>query len=921
MVQQSKSDGELLREFVAGGTEEPFEEIVRRHGPLVFGVCRRALGSTHDAEDAAQATFMALAMKARSLQDRASLGGWLHHVAWHVSLHARRSAARARLRQQEARDMQEDSRRDSGRSDQLKAVLDHELDHLPESQRLPLILHYLEGFTQEQVARLVGCPVGTVSARLNRARELLRSRLLRRGVALPSASLTVLLVQSGAQAEIPAAFIASTSKAATLAMAGKLAGEATLGPNVSALTKGAIQRMFIAKMKFVAAVFLAVTVTSSLGVVTWRALAEDTKAPKVSPPTAPAIAVAPAGVVSHIKVLSDKVPDISTLDAWKKSFIKDDMTDEQKAMAVWKTVWTFQHQDGPPMEFLHNEGHVSDVLKIFHVYGYSYCGIATADVETLARHVGLKARGWTIVNHVVPEIFYDNAWHLLDSSLICYFPKADNKAASIEEIIAGVSEWLGKNPGLKGNDAKLRDYQFKGPGWKQGPEILTRCPTYQQQGWLPALTHGWYSTMQEYDGSNKMEWEPGYSQGYELNIQLRKGEKLTRNWSNKGLHVNLPNGGPGCLTMKTTDANLKYTLETGDLSNGRVGNGTLEYNVPLASGDYKGGALVAENLACTADDQQAPALHLRDAAKPGELVVRMPSSYVYLGGEITCKAAVGEGGEIAVAFSDNHGLDWKELAKLAAGENKIDLKPHIQRRYDYRVRFTLKGKGTGLDALKFFNDIQHSQRPLPALGQGENKIAFSAGAQEGTITLEASTVPGVKGKQLVYTDFHPIVNNLGDSELPVKGEAGEITFTVNTPGDMTRLRFGTHYRARDKRDGWDYQVSFDAGKTFKTVERASGPTARDVKYTTFGEIPAGTRAAQVRFAGTNHGSATLIMGFRIDADYREPNGAFLPVKVTYLWEENGQPKQDVHVAKAAEDNYTIKCDSKPAMKSIVLELE
>ncbi|MGD0091052.1 MAG: hypothetical protein ABSE73_14130, partial [Planctomycetota bacterium] len=185
-----------------------------------------------------------------------------------------------------------------------------------------------------------------------------------------------------------------------------------------------------------------------------------------------------AGVVSHIKVLSDKVEDVSSLEAWQKACIKEGMSDEQKAMTVWQTVFKFQHQDSPPVEFLHNENFIQDVIKIFNVYGYSFCGVATGDTEALARQAGLKARGWTISRHVVSEIWWGEAWHLLDGSLITCFPKAGGQPAGVEEIIAGVSEWLDKNPGLKGNDAKLRDFQFKGPGWKKGPEILMQCPTY-----------------------------------------------------------------------------------------------------------------------------------------------------------------------------------------------------------------------------------------------------------------------------------------------------------------------------------------------------------------------------------------------------------------------------------------------------------
>src|SRR5262249_21878534 len=156
-------------------------------------------------------------------------------------------------------------------------------------------------------------------------------------------------------------------------------------------------------------------------------------------------------------------------------------------------------------------------------------------------------------------------------------------------------------------------------------------------------------------------------------------------------------------------------------------------------------------------------------------------------------AAVGEGGSIVVSFSDNNGLDWKEIAKTtSAGEQNVDLGPLVLRRYDYRLKFELRGKDTGLDALKIVHDVQHSQRPLPALGEGNNTITFRAGPSEGTITVEGATNPGVRGKQLVYTDFHPTLEGMEKNLFVGSSGKGSIAFPVETPGDMVRLRFGTH---------------------------------------------------------------------------------------------------------------------------------
>jgi hypothetical protein len=626
-------------------------------------------------------------------------------------------------------------------------------------------------------------------------------------------------------------------------------------------------------------------------------------------------------VVSNVLVLSDKVPDVSSIDAWKRSFLKDNMTPEEKALAAWRTTVMFQHQDAPPREFLQHEDTVNDPIKMFNVYGYGFCSCAAGDVEALARAAGLKARGWAINSHSVCEVGWDGDWHLLDASLINYFRTPRGKIASIDEVFAAVGQWYEQNPGTRGDPAKLEAVQRAADwtGWKKGPALLAACPFYDAGGWWPAHTHGWSSTMQEYDGTYDKTTKPfvyeyGYSQGYQVNIQLRPGLRLTRNWSNKGLHVNGKAGGaPGCLTLKTGQEALVYTPGYGDLAPGRIGNGTLEYEVPLAAGAFQRAALSVENL-------DARAVRVQDPARPGTLVLRMPSSYVYLTGKLSFTAALNEGGALLVYFSDNNGLDWKEIARVTrAGPQQIDLGPLVLRRYDYRVKFEFQGRGAGLDALRFVHDIQHSQRPLPALAKGTNQLTFRAGPAEGTITVEGSSNLASKDKQLVWRDFHPEVVGFEKNLFIGPTGKGSITFPVTTPGDMVRLRFGAHYRARDAQDGLDYQVSCDGGKSWKTVDRAAGPTAGDCKYVVWTEVPPGTRQALVRFSGTSR-NATGLLDFRIDADYREPHGGFRPVKVTLTWDENGKPRQQVHVARTPEEKLAIECAAQPVMKAITLEL-
>ena len=161
---------------------------MRRHGPMVLGVCLRALGDYHAAEDAFQATFMVLALKSRAIRKQESLGPWLHGVAVRIAPPRARRAPPEQGRAACPRRTVADPAAHDPASVELSAVLDEEVGRLPEKYRLPVVLCYLEGQTQDEAARTLGWTKGTVSGRLARAKDLLRHRLTRRGLA-PSAAL------------------------------------------------------------------------------------------------------------------------------------------------------------------------------------------------------------------------------------------------------------------------------------------------------------------------------------------------------------------------------------------------------------------------------------------------------------------------------------------------------------------------------------------------------------------------------------------------------------------------------------------------------------------------------------------------------------------------------------------------------------
>ena len=183
-------DAQLLERFVAGRDEAgemAFRALVERHGPMVLRVCQSVLGDRHDAEDAFQVTFLVLARKAGSIRKQRSLGSWLHGVAHRVALRAQTAARRRLARETKAAKRAEmaapSAEPGEDRAD-LAAALHQEITRLPAKYRAPIVLCYLEGMTHDQAASELGWPVGTVRGRLARARDMLRTRLTRRGLTL-----------------------------------------------------------------------------------------------------------------------------------------------------------------------------------------------------------------------------------------------------------------------------------------------------------------------------------------------------------------------------------------------------------------------------------------------------------------------------------------------------------------------------------------------------------------------------------------------------------------------------------------------------------------------------------------------------------------------------------------------------------------
>jgi RNA polymerase sigma factor (sigma-70 family) len=262
------TDGQLLDRFAARREEDAFAVLLKRHGPMVLSVCRRVLGQEHDAEDAFQATFCVLARQPESVRKRESVSAWLHGVAYRLALEARRGRTRRRANERQAGTMRRQPAGCDAACRELEEVLDQVLLQAPEKYRQAFVLCYLEGKTQEEAARQLGCPLGTVRSRLARGRQVVQQQLRDRGLTLSAGALGTILVASAASAPVPAQLLHATAKAALSLAAGQPVE--CLSAKVKDLTAGALQATVATRLR------RALAITLALGVVVagvgWAAL-------------------------------------------------------------------------------------------------------------------------------------------------------------------------------------------------------------------------------------------------------------------------------------------------------------------------------------------------------------------------------------------------------------------------------------------------------------------------------------------------------------------------------------------------------------------------------------------------------------------------------------------------------------------------
>lgn len=444
-VSDRMDDVELLTAFARARDEEAFAVLVRRHGPLVYGVCRRLLRQPADIDDAFQATFLVLVQRADSLAHPDRLSNWLHGVALRTARCLRNRNLRRQLRES-AYDLAESPVAGRTHDEELRPLLDEEINRLPRKYRLPVVLCHLRGLTRREAARQLGCPEGTLSVRLARALVVLRRRLMQRGVAPAAATAVIPTLAANVEAVPPLLVRAALQSALSPVLKSSITST-----RAATLAQGVLQMLFVKRLS---AVLTAVFFVAALGGGTGLFLRRTADAPLGAENPAPK----PASQVMLVKVQTD---DAGAIRQFVVSEDDDDFT-MSTPRALGRYLKRARHDLGgtPELTVLIERKIRADVLESVaatcRAAGFARCQVKSADGKPFelvsADDAKVRARAEDLLK------VGQNASDL--STALSILMTAQKERDASDTAVKNALDWIRKNPTASADTSATRLLAF-----------------------------------------------------------------------------------------------------------------------------------------------------------------------------------------------------------------------------------------------------------------------------------------------------------------------------------------------------------------------------------------------------------------------------------------------------------------------------
>jgi len=634
-----------------------------------------------------------------------------------------------------------------------------------------------------------------------------------------------------------------------------------------------------------------------------------------------------------MEMLSPKVVSIHTVDASSpeaivKGIIRPGMTQEEKALAVWRYCWENVYHWPAPQEdrrSRHELDVVYDANKLINVYGYTYCFAARAPAEALLQAAGIEARSGGIGGHVIWEAYFDGRWHFIDSDQRGFSRLGDGAIASLEDYRGGRARELVLNP--------------KGPSTPFFPAVKRPMMIYEQK---QIFTGYMMNHAVHYHQHDK------FRTTHPMQMSLRPGERFTRSWKNVGKWNCQPGLAGECKGIGYVDpwpgpfeheADLyPESMRNDDGSPQSFGNGLLVYRPDLsaAAQQYAAGVFADENV-----DAAGPGFGPAAAARTAHADFRVWLPYVIAGwpGDIEKREVSGaavisgrclrktEADSVRVLVSTDEGASWQEVwsaAKAGESDFAVDVSKHVEGRYGYRVRFELLAAASPGDARVLAMGIdtacQLNAKVLPAVRAGQNRmtVSFAPGAEvfEETINYDVEVDPAkraceirdlaVKGRS--YTEIGPKEKGATGHivyELPVPagrriawaGVGGSFRSDSDVPADETyRIWY-----AIDKPSGWKLLWEGDPAPYLAHwcfEGNAEVPLTKPARRV-FVKYELG-RSAQKNAEGGKMVQARFAWGC-------DPAGgapAEAGVRITHAWRQDGQERSMSGVVTRSGESYS-----------------